>query len=228
MAAIYLVRHGQASFGASDYDALSELGIKQASLCGQQLSRLCRDGAIVISGDMQRHLQTFEYASQHCQFAAHSVVSAWNEYDHEAIFAAYDPSLDGAEAMAVWLAKQSEPKSALAATFAAAIARWQTGEFDNYPESWQHFKARVEQALKEAIEQLAKGQDIVIFSSGGPISWILNRLLHADESKWLAMNWTLVNAGYHKIIQSSFGTFVSSMNEHSYLQMVDKELITYK
>ena len=30
MATIYLIRHGQASFGAEDYDKLSELGCKQA------------------------------------------------------------------------------------------------------------------------------------------------------------------------------------------------------
>ena len=37
MAAIYLVRHGQASFGAADYDQLSARGEQQAQLLGQWL-----------------------------------------------------------------------------------------------------------------------------------------------------------------------------------------------
>ncbi|MDZ4333172.1 MAG: histidine phosphatase family protein, partial [Pseudomonas sp.] len=30
MGSIYLIRHGQASFGADDYDVLSPIGIRQA------------------------------------------------------------------------------------------------------------------------------------------------------------------------------------------------------
>jgi broad specificity phosphatase PhoE len=37
MASIYLIRHGQASFGAQDYDKLSELGRRQATLTGEYL-----------------------------------------------------------------------------------------------------------------------------------------------------------------------------------------------
>ena len=39
MATIYLIRHGQASFGAEDYDKLSELGCRQAQVVGEYLAR---------------------------------------------------------------------------------------------------------------------------------------------------------------------------------------------
>ena len=35
MGTLYLVRHGQASFGADDYDQLSELGHKQSVRLGE-------------------------------------------------------------------------------------------------------------------------------------------------------------------------------------------------
>jgi len=35
MGTLYLVRHGQASFGAADYDNLSELGHKQSARLGE-------------------------------------------------------------------------------------------------------------------------------------------------------------------------------------------------
>ena len=58
MATIYLFRHGQASFGAADYDRLSPLGERQATLLGHYL----RDSGIVLdaafSGDLLRQRQT--------------------------------------------------------------------------------------------------------------------------------------------------------------------------
>ena len=35
MAVVYLVRHGQASFGAADYDVLSDAGRRQAAVLGR-------------------------------------------------------------------------------------------------------------------------------------------------------------------------------------------------
>ena len=35
MSELYLVRHGQASFGSSDYDQLSEIGFKQSNVFGE-------------------------------------------------------------------------------------------------------------------------------------------------------------------------------------------------
>jgi broad specificity phosphatase PhoE len=37
MGTLYLVRHGQASFGADDYDQLSELGRRQSVRLGEYL-----------------------------------------------------------------------------------------------------------------------------------------------------------------------------------------------
>ena len=37
MTVLYLIRHGQASFGAEDYDQLSELGRRQSVLLGTHL-----------------------------------------------------------------------------------------------------------------------------------------------------------------------------------------------
>ncbi len=37
MGQIYLVRHGQASFGSADYDQLSTLGAEQAQMLGGSL-----------------------------------------------------------------------------------------------------------------------------------------------------------------------------------------------
>ena len=60
MGAVYLVRHGQASFGKADYDALSETGFEQARVLGESLrARLPRPDAL-FTGSLRRHRETAE------------------------------------------------------------------------------------------------------------------------------------------------------------------------
>ncbi|MFT6897580.1 MAG: broad specificity phosphatase PhoE [Paraglaciecola sp.] len=58
MACIYLIRHGQASFGKDDYDCLSELGHQQARQLGADLERRGIRFGHAIRGGMLRHQQT--------------------------------------------------------------------------------------------------------------------------------------------------------------------------
>ena len=60
MGTLYLVRHGQASFGADDYDVLSPLGHQQAVRLGEYFKTkgLVFDAAM--TGTLQRQISTFE------------------------------------------------------------------------------------------------------------------------------------------------------------------------
>lgn len=55
---LWLVRHGQASFGKSDYDNLSEAGHEQAYLLGKDFARRGITPSLLVSGSMKRHRQT--------------------------------------------------------------------------------------------------------------------------------------------------------------------------
>ena len=57
MGTLYLVRHGQASFGAADYDQLSDLGHKQSVRLGEYFAHkgIHFDG--LIAGTLRRHKQ---------------------------------------------------------------------------------------------------------------------------------------------------------------------------
>ena len=63
MATIYLIRHGQASFGSDNYDKLSPLGCRQAQVTGEYL----RDSGVVFdavySGDLERQRETARLAT---------------------------------------------------------------------------------------------------------------------------------------------------------------------
>ena len=96
MGTLYLVRHGQASFGEDDYDRLSPLGHRQAQQLGRYLGeRFAREGVqieTVLMGSLRRHRETWEGLASGASWSHQPEV--WpelNEYDSEALIAAIHP-----------------------------------------------------------------------------------------------------------------------------------------
>jgi len=58
MASIYLIRHGQASFGSDNYDQLSPLGQRQADVTGQFLAEVGLDIHAAVAGNLSRQQET--------------------------------------------------------------------------------------------------------------------------------------------------------------------------
>ena len=92
MGAIYLIRHGQASVGAGDYDKLSKLGVEQAYVLGQALVTRGVKPDLVVCGDMLRHRETAAGCLAAMGLPGQwQTDAAWNEYDHEMMIEAYRP-----------------------------------------------------------------------------------------------------------------------------------------
>ncbi|BDX07369.1 histidine phosphatase family protein [Planctobacterium marinum] len=237
MASIYLIRHGQASFGKEDYDALSPLGEQQAGVMGKALFGRLGKVDKIISGTMVRHKQTRDFAlggaepSQPEHSSPEFVESAdWNEYDHQAVLAALEPQLSTASGTRQFLAQADDPKKEFASLFAQAIARWQSElHNDDYPETWSQFKSRVKNALQTALAQCDNSQQLVVFTSGGPISAIAQRLLNLPDAQMLNLNWTLANCGITKVVKTPNRVILSTLNEHSHFETSAlRHMITYK
>ena len=60
MADLIVIRRGQASFGAQNYEVLSELGYRQAVALGQWLAALEVVPMSFVTGDMRRQCDTME------------------------------------------------------------------------------------------------------------------------------------------------------------------------
>ena len=58
MAQLFLVRHGQASYGAADYDRLSELGWRQARWLGEHFAERGIRFDVHVRGTPRRHDET--------------------------------------------------------------------------------------------------------------------------------------------------------------------------
>lgn len=233
MAVVYLIRHGQASFGKSNYDQLSDLGHEQSIRLGIALQERIELFDKVCVGSMLRHQQS----ANNCLAAFNSsldkvnatVDEGWNEYDHQDILAKYHPEFASVESMLVFLKKQDSPKKAFEHHFNKAIDRWIHAEHDHdYKESWVTFSARVQAALEQVLADTPHSKKVAVFTSGGPISLIAQSLLGVDQTQIMKMNWTLLNCGVTKIVSTNHRVFVSSLNDHSHFEGEDyKHFFTY-
>ena len=94
MGSIYLIRHGQASFGADDYDVLSPVGVRQAEVLGKHLEQLGISLDRCISGSLRRQQHTANAALQHMSKApALDIDEAFNEFDADAVIRTLLPDL---------------------------------------------------------------------------------------------------------------------------------------
>jgi broad specificity phosphatase PhoE len=229
MSAIYLLRHGQASFGASDYDQLSPLGLAQARLLGTALSGCSLKEPVLVSGSMQRHRHTLQECVAALSAAEpFAVDEGWNEFDHQAVMQAAFPEYKDTAALRAAMATHSHPKAAFQRLFETAMQRWASGAHDkDYVETWAQFHQRVAQALSTLIQQLPSDRDAVVSTSGGVIAAAVQQLLQVPAAVGISLNWTLVNAGYTRLLTGRRGPRLCCLNVHTHLQGL-AHLVTYR
>lgn len=233
MGQIQLVRHGQASFGADDYDQLSPLGFEQAGLLGRWLASTDRqiDGAF--TGSMKRHQQTAE-ASLAALPEGRKPAGGWtidagfNEYYHEEIVFRHRPDLTDGSAVRRHLAEIAEPHRTFRDIFQAAMERWMGGGHDHeYRESWLAFRDRCVAALHRTIESAGGPNNLIVFTSGGPITAICQHLLEISDRRALELNTSLVNGGVTGLRYRPGKISLSYLNNFAYLEPAGPAKITY-
>ncbi|MDB5975387.1 MAG: histidine phosphatase family protein [Nevskia sp.] len=230
MGAIYLIRHGQASFGQANYDALSKTGIEQGRVLGEALKVRVPQVDAVATGGMQRHRQTAESCLEAMGLRIESRdLPGFREYDHDEIIVRFEPRYSKPEVMMAEIAQMPEPRRAFQAMFGKAMERWIDGGHDaDYSESWTVFRERCNRALSDLIQSLGPSKTALVFTSGGVISAICRELLQFPEHEAYRLNLTLANCGVTKIIYSERARYLSTLNEHAHFEGAQHKLITYR
>jgi broad specificity phosphatase PhoE len=220
MGMVLLVRHGQASFGADDYDVLSETGVEQSRVLGRFLASAGVAPDAVVHGAMKRQRDT---ATAMASAAGWGVVPAleegWDEFDHLAVVAraVEAESLDVGD------------RRAFQQVFEAATARWVSGEHDDeYDESWAGFVGRIRGALDRA----CAGDGLtVVATSGGPIAAACAMLVDRSAEPaevgrlWASFNTVIANSSVTRVLEGSTGRRLLTFNEHAHLP---RDLVTYR
>lgn len=222
MSRILLVRHGQASFGAADYDDLSATGHEQSRVLGAALTARGVTADVVVSGEMRRHAQTAAGLLEGSGWSVGVDVDAgWNEFDHLQVLAVHDQPTT---------AEGETEKAAFQRWFEEATLRWTSGAHDEaYDESFAAFTSRVEAAMGRLADVLPSRGTAVVLTSGGPVAWTCATLLSdaapARTDLWLRLNPVSVNTGTSTVVRGSRGTTLVSFNAHDHLS---PDLITYR
>jgi broad specificity phosphatase PhoE len=219
MGVLLLVRHGQASYGAEDYDVLSDAGAEQSRVLGRVLAAQGLEAAAVVHGAMRRQRDTATLLAESAGWAVSvELDEGWDEFDHLGV-AARGPSPDA----------HLEDRRTFQQAFDAATARWSSGEHDEeYAETWSAFVARVTGALDRACER--DGVTVVV-SSGGPIAVVCATLVEPAATPaelpryWHRFNTVTLNAAVTRILVGSTDRRLLSFNEHSHLP---QHLVTHR
>ncbi|MFN9473457.1 histidine phosphatase family protein [Acidovorax sp.] len=188
MGTLYLVRHGQASFGADDYDQLSARGREQAVRLGEHWRERGMVFDAVITGTLRRHTQTLEGIAEGLQTTPEVLqMPGLNEYDSHALIAAIHPQP---------LPRPDTPELYRHhfRLLCDALAQWMAGVISpqGMP-SWNEFSAGVRAAL-DHVRQHHVGHNVLLVSSGGPISTAVGQVLGTAPEVTIALNMRIRNS----------------------------------
>lgn len=231
MARILLVRHGQASFGAADYDCLSGTGAEQARHLGKVLRERGEHIDALWCGTLLRHQQTAAELLRGADWALEQRdLADFDEFDHQQVIARYEPRYRDHQTMMRELTTAADPREAFAKMFGAALARWYSGTANSdYDEPWNRFQARCQSALEQVQGQIGSDETHLVVTSGGVIAVITQALLGLDDAAAMQVNWTLVNAGITTLHVSRPGKRrLLSLNEHSHFRGHHRHLLTWR
>lgn len=230
MSTIYLIRHGQAQFGMEEYDALSPTGIDQAKVLGASFIQRNIVPTKIISGAMQRHRQTAEYCLEKMQLQTLPIEinDDWNEFDHRDIIAKYEPRYADINELKKDIFLDSSPKQKISEVLVGAVTRWTGGQYEDYNESWVTFSNRILNGLQKLESEAVKEEVIFVFTSGGSISVVMQKILDLSVQKTFEMQLNIANASITKLKTSSRGTQLLSFSDYAHFDGEHKKLWTYK
>jgi broad specificity phosphatase PhoE len=236
MSMIYMIRHGQASFGKENYDRLSPLGKRQAGILAQHLLKTRFQPHAVYSGTMARQTATAQELLSAYHVADRTVpelemLGGFNEYDTASIITALfpdmvkeDPSLNE-ELQKMYVSKDSFKR-----VFEGAMLRWVTGAFDTPEfENWEALKTRVAESLQIIMKSHGKGKTIAVFTSGGAIAASLAHVLGISGERAMRLNWQLLNSSVSRFMYNEERITLAGFNSIAHLELAgDPSLITYR
>lgn len=225
MTVLYLVRHGQASFGADSYDVLSQNGIRQAQVLGRHWQCLGLKPDSVCSGSMARQRDTATHADY-----APQILPAFNEYDFLSIVRAYLPVVQQRDPARSGDGEKPLMDNALfQRLFERAVDCWVRGEPHNTQgcETWPEFCARCEDGLISVATR--DRESVAVFTSGGVIAVALRKALALSDERTFALNWRIYNGSVHRFAVGKRGLSLLGFNDVTHLELeADPSLLTFR
>lgn len=240
MSEIYLIRHGQASFGKADYDILSPTGERQSVILAKYLSGMNTQFDAIYCGQMKRHIDTANpmirfYEEYNIPIPSFKIVKEFDEYNAGALVAArLDQNMakkNGTHEKTIDFDRIRKDKRAFQNFFADTVYQWVEGGYNHMEsiESYPDFCNRVDCGLEKIIQDNGRGKRLAVFTSGGPISVVVKNALELSGNKAMNLSWQIMNASITCLKYSGRGSVLWGFNNTSHLMLEnDPALLTYR
>jgi broad specificity phosphatase PhoE len=240
---LLLIRHGQASYGAADYDHLSPLGKRQASVLGTSLARAGQRIDAIYAGPLRRQIDTADELRRAAGDAGMemppvAVLDDLAEYPAFQLlykllprFAAADPDL------APLASGTADGRHELLdRAFAHVMGAWHRGEISAADhdglETFDGFVARIQRGLDTVIRNHGGGQHIALVTSGGPISVAVKIALGLAPEATMNLGRAIRNASVTEVRWRSRGFSWApgnfSLYGFNHVHHLSNDLVTYR
>ena len=193
MGTLYLVRHGQASFGADDYDLLSSVGHRQSVRLGEYFAHKGVAFEAAISGTLLRHSQTHAGICKGAGIQLEAL--AWpglNEYDSAAVIAAIHPEK---------LPRPDTPERYRHhfRLLRNGLTQWMNGAVS--PAGMPHYTDFVG-GVRAALDHVRTSYsgNVLLVSSGGPIATAVGHILGAPAEATIELNMRIRNSALTEFV----------------------------
>ena len=200
MSTLFLIRHGQASFGAADYDVLSDLGGRQAFALGGYWANIGQTLDALYVGPRRRHAGTASHflagaRARECTYPEPQAVAGLDEYPAFALLRHWQPILkaEDPEFRAIWSADHNDSRRT-EQSFHYIVGQWARGQLDTGElESFAAFRDRVRAAIGQIAAREGRKKTVAVVTSGGPICMAMQWALGLADDVAIRQSWVIAN-----------------------------------
>ena len=234
MGTLYMIRHGQASFGTENYDRLSPTGIRQADILAAHIERCKITANIFYSGEMKRQIDTASPAvlrsrQKNPGSPGLTIDGSFNEYSSQDLMVTFARKIAvddfGEDIETIYGDRKKFQR-----LFERILSGWANGTYKKDGlATWEEFASRVWDGMKRIMTEHPSGKTVVIFTSGGPISAMVQKSLKLSNDSAIRLGWQIANASLTKFLYNRENFTLSTFNETTHLLLEgDPGLITYR
>jgi len=226
MSALYLVRHGQASFGSGDYDRLTTTGLEQCRVLARHWLSLGRPVPQVFSGPLRRQRMSAEafcavLAEHRAAGPVPEIVGGLEEYDHHALLVEFAGGAGGA-------GERETDRRRFHRQLESALHAWVDHALEG-PEPFAQFRERCVAALEAVMHRVGRGGTGVVFGSAGSLAAAMQPILGLGDWDLLRLKLNFYNTGVSKLLFNDESRVVESINSIAHLEQPETlDLITHR
>ncbi|MFW5861927.1 MAG: histidine phosphatase family protein [Spirochaetota bacterium] len=236
MSTIYMIRHGQASFGEEDYDVLSKRGYHQSRILAEYLHSIGIRFDLAVTGTLKRQLATADtlfdiYREKGDPVVEVHMMEEFNEYNSRDILTAIIPViLEENPSLEKDVKQIFTHRKSFQRVFEATMLKWVSGDCDHlYIPRYLDFVTGVYRGLDKIMKENGRGKTIAIITSGGPIAATVQRALNLGYRDTMRVTWQIANSSVSRFKCTREHIMMSGFNSYAHLEnQPDETLITYR